>query len=294
MYLVDTDTILRGCSLESDGEVSVKQDKLVAIRFFVALVFSLILVLLFAKGSVAYQASGDVASGTSETMHGPMDPHMTMTPARPATAEDLYRAHIVLAATRAALSRYQDYRVALADGYKPFLPDTPQPVYHFVSESLTLREYERRFDLKHPGSLLYVSLGSDRYLLIGAMYSAPADSTAAELDSLVPSSIVSWHAHVNVCLPRGITLSDLASGNIGADRLDMVGKLDAGSDRTGMIKLLNRRFGFMADGRFGFQGKISDQRECEAAGGYFVKQAWGWMAHVYPFTGDDPQLAFGH
>jgi hypothetical protein len=89
-------------------------------------------------------------------------------PERPATGEDLHRAHKVLAATRAALSRYLDYRVAQADGYKPFLPEMPQSVYHFVSESLTLREYERRFDLKHPGSLLYVSLGSDRYLLIGS------------------------------------------------------------------------------------------------------------------------------
>jgi hypothetical protein len=49
----------------------------------------------------------------------------------------------------------------------------------------------------------------------------------------------------------------------------------------------------MADGRFGFTGKIADPTECEAAGGHFLKQAFGWMVHVYPFNGDDLKVAYG-
>ncbi len=56
---------------------------------------------------------------------------------------------------------------------------------------------------------------------------------------------------------------------------------------------LNHRYGFLADGRFGFEGKISDARTCDAAGGHLVDQAFGWMVHVYPFSGDDLKVAFG-
>ena len=56
---------------------------------------------------------------------------------------------------------------------------------------------------------------------------------------------------------------------------------------------INQQFGFLADGRFGFTGKIADASTCEAAGGHMLKQAFGWMVHVYPFNGDDLKVAFG-
>jgi hypothetical protein len=55
---------------------------------------------------------------------------------------------------------------------------------------------------------------------------------------------------------------------------------------------INRQFGVFADGRFGFVGKIADEAQCNAAGGNFIKQAFGWMIHVYPFAGDDLKVAF--
>jgi hypothetical protein len=51
--------------------------------------------------------------------------------------------------------------------------------------------------------------------------------------------------------------------------------------------------GFLAEGRFGFRGKIADAAACESAGGHFIPQAFGWMVHVYPFNGDDLKAAFG-
>jgi hypothetical protein len=49
----------------------------------------------------------------------------------------------------------------------------------------------------------------------------------------------------------------------------------------------------MADGRFGFEGKIHDSASCESAGGSFIPLAFGWMVHVYPFQGDDLKVAYG-
>ena len=56
---------------------------------------------------------------------------------------------------------------------------------------------------------------------------------------------------------------------------------------------LNHTYGFLADGRFGFEGKIYDAKDCQAAGGHLVQQAFGWMVHVYPFSGDDLKVAYG-
>ncbi len=40
------------------------------------------------------------------------------------------------------------------------------------------------FDPAHPGSLLYVKNASGDYVLVGAMYSAPADYTYDQLDEI--------------------------------------------------------------------------------------------------------------
>ena len=52
------------------------------------------------------------------------------------------------------------------------------------------------------------------------------------------------------------------------------------------------RYGYLADPRFGFTGTISDQAECEAAGGNFHTQIFGWMIDVYRFASDDLKVAF--
>jgi len=177
--------------------------------------------------------------------HMDMESHMKMTALRPLKPGDQERAQQVAFAAREVCERYKDYRTALADGFHIFMPNVPHKQYHFNNPEYA-REAAEHFNPEHPTSLLYEKDG-DGYKLIGVMYTAPAWTSEEELNERVPLSVAQWHAHVNLCLPP---------------------HLSAGS----------------ADHRFGPEGSISKQSECEAAGGRFVPQIFGWMVHVYPFA----------
>jgi len=220
-----------------------------------------------------------------------MENHMRMTDLRPANPQDEARAHEILDTLRGSMTRYRDYHVALAKGMRIFLPGIPQDVYHFTDYAETGNEYQGRFDLRHPGSLLYTKDADGGYSLIGVMYSAAPEATMDELDQVVPLSIARWHVHTNICLPADLTIEDILRNDVGADHANEPGMLPVSSSPNAVE--LNHRYGFLADGRFGFEGKISDANECTAAGGHLVKQAFGWMVHVYPFSGDDLKVAFG-
>jgi hypothetical protein len=170
---------------------------------------------------------------------------MRMTPMRPATPDDVARADQISTALRQSIEPYRDYRVALAEGYKIFMPNLPQAVYHFTNywngflEGFT-------FDPARPTSLLYKKT-KDGYELVGAMYTAPRSATLEQLDERVPLGIASWHVHTNLCVPR--------QGQA------------AHADWT----------------KFGLTGSISTPEACSEAGGRFYPQIFGWMVHVYPF-----------
>jgi len=217
--------------------------------------------------------------------------HMKMTELRPENPRDAQRARQLLSDLRQALEPYRDYRVALERGFKIFLADVPQDVYHFTDYEMTNAEYHGQFDVKNPGSLLYVKTGDDNYTLVGAMFSAPPFYTPDQLNELIPLSVARWHQHVDICLPKGITLGGLLRDNIGADQAEVPGMLPIAANPDALA--LNHRLGFMADGRFGFEGSIHDPATCNAAGGNFVPLAFGWMVHVYPFQGDDLKVAYG-
>src|SRR6185437_3961435 len=183
-------------------------------------------------------------------MQGHMDSgaHMKMTPLRLATPGDSDRAQLVASAARKVAEQYQDYRKALADGYVIFLPNVPQRMYHFTNYRYAM-EAIFDFNPEHPTSLLYEKQGVDRYKIIGVMYTAPKHASLSELDSRVPLSIAQWHAHINLCLPP-----------------------------RGENQQMSR-----PRSKFGLAGSISSRDKCEAAGGRFVPQIFGWMVHVYPF-----------
>jgi hypothetical protein len=220
-----------------------------------------------------------------------MGAHMVMTDSRPQTPQDIERAHDVMNTLRRALVKYHNYRVALSEHYEIFLPTVPQEVYHFTDYAAAQQEYTGHFDPAHPGSLLYVKNSSGDYVLVGAMYSAPADYTPDQLDAMIPLSVAHWHAHTNICLPNGITLEDILRGDVHGTQVDMPGMLPVSSSAS--APAINQRLGFLADGRFGFTGKIANATDCKAAGGHMLEQAFGWMVHVYPFNGDDLKVAFG-
>jgi hypothetical protein len=223
-----------------------------------------------------------------------MSAHMTMTSTRPPTPADVERARQILETMRAALSRYTDYKAAMADGYEPFMPTVPQDVYHFANRQVTIGEYLGDFDLKHPGSLLYEKSTFGGWKLVGAMYDAPPQDTPEQLDKLIPLGIARWHQHTNICLPAGVTEQDVMNGKIGATmRPNITSAIDRPGGRSAAIGDAARmRFGYMADPRFGFAGTISTQAECEAVGGNFHPRIFGWMVHVYPFGSDDLKVAF--
>jgi hypothetical protein len=80
-------------------------------------------ILLGTSTSMVVQADTGMAS---------MAGHMVMTDSRPAGANDATRARGVVDRARAAMEPYKDYRKALADGYQIFLPNIPEPQYHFT------------------------------------------------------------------------------------------------------------------------------------------------------------------
>ena len=198
----------------------------------------------------------DASAHVMHSMEGHMDmgPHMKMTALRPTKAGDAARAQQIAGAAHHAAEKYIDYHTALNDGFKIFLPNVPQKIYHFTSSSNAI-EAEFHFNPEHPTSLLYEKQG-ENYKLIGVMYTAPKRFTEDQLDERVPLSIAQWHEHVNFCLPPA-------------------GK---------------KMEPFSAHPQFGLRGSITTQEAFDAAGGRFRPVVFNWMVHVYPFEKDQASI----
>jgi hypothetical protein len=131
--------------------------------------------------------------------HMDMGPHMKMTALRQPKPGDTDRAQQVVEAARKAADKYKDYHAALGDGFKIFLPNIPQKMYHFTKYGYGM-EAAFHFNPEHPTSLLYEKQGDD-YKLIGVMYTAPKRFTEDQLGERIPLSVAQWHEHVNFCAP---------------------------------------------------------------------------------------------
>ena len=208
-------------------------------------------------------SSHAMAASANASMSGPIavSPYMKLTPERPATAADSTRAAQVAAQLRRAIEKYRDVRVAEADGYEIFAPRLPQEVYHFTSRWRSIKE-SFRFDPTQPSSLLYRRSPEGTFELVGAMYHAPKRLSLEQLDERVPLGIARWHAHTNFCVPKR-------------------------RDRERWLE--------MKDGKpvFGPAGGITTRAECDAVGGKFHEQVFGWMVHAMVFAGDDPRAIWG-
>src|SRR5579862_5032020 len=103
---------------------------------------------------------GEASMHAMHSMEGHMDmgPHMKMTALRPARPGDAERAQMVVDAARKASSKYLDYHVALADGFRIFHPEIPQKMYHFTNYQYAF-EAAFSFNPEHPTSLLYEKHG---------------------------------------------------------------------------------------------------------------------------------------
>ena len=263
-----------------------------------------VVIAIFVRPALAHDDGMDMDSGGSgggDTgamgqmgSHMKMSDHMTMTETRAVVPADTQRGEDIIKTMREKLAKYEDSNVAIADGYVPYMAQVPQDVYHFANRSATAAEYMGDFDLARPGSLLYEKKTLGGYKLVGAMYDAPPGDTPAQLDQLIPLSLSHWHAHTNICLPRGVTEDDVINGRVGNNMRPDISS--SGAMELGMRRNAGSgdrmRFGYLADPRFGFTGTISNEADCEAAGGNFHKQIFGWMIHVYPFASEDLKVAF--
>ena len=198
----------------------------------------------------------DAVHEMSAGHHDAHNLHMTMTAMRQETPEDVARAKEVVTELRAGIEKYKDYRIALNDGFKIFLPNVPQPEYHFTSYRNGFLE-AFTFDPARPTSLLYKKTGTG-YELVGAMYTMPKRATEDQLNARVPLSVAMWHLHTNLCMPPRNQLR-------------------------------------MADwSKFGLKGSLATRDACEAAGGRFRPSIFGWMVHVYPYEGSLDQVFAMH
>ena len=83
--------------------------------------------------------------GHNHEEHQHMAAHMHMTELRPVHAGDAAKAQQVVEQARPALEKYRDYKVALAEGFRIFLPNVPQKMYHFTNYENAIGE-AFRFD----------------------------------------------------------------------------------------------------------------------------------------------------
>jgi hypothetical protein len=195
------------------------------------------------------------ASSASDGKMAHMSGHMYMTSLKLPQPGDQQKADAIVEAAKTAMAPYQDYRKALADGYEIFLPDVPQPQYHFTNHEYS-RAARSTFDPLKPSSLLYRKMADGGYKLVGAMYTDRVDATEEELNARIPLSIARWHQHINFC------------------------KAPAGQKSAY----------FGPDAKFGLLGSITTKEACDEAGGQFYPHIFGWMVHVYPYETDPKKI----
>ena len=220
------------------------------------------LVLLAVRSGAQTVAHAAVPAATASRTASVAALHMEMSPFVPATKADSLRAARIARTLRAALMPFRDTSAAVAAGYRMFAPKIrDQTIYHFTSSWRGMEE-AFRFDAAKPTSLLYTRGGDGRFTLVGAMYTAPKRFGPDKLDARVPLSVAKWHKHINWCLPpRGAT------------------------DRW-----MERHNG---EPVFGPESPIATKDACDAAGGIFRPNVFGWMVHANVMLGDDPATIWG-
>ena len=160
----------------------------------------------------------------------------------------------LLAILRHDLVRYRDPAAAERDGYLKEGDDVPVgQLKHFFKYENFARNHDH-LDPQAPAAILYRRTPSG-FDLAGVMFTAPISSSMDELDRRIPLALGHWHSHRNICVPRKASPP-----------------LRTHAERA----------------PFGFEGSIATRTACDAAGGVFLDNVYGWMTHVYPYA---PTLA---
>jgi len=177
--------------------------------------------------------------------------HMYVTPLRPPQPGDEAKAKAVVAAVRAAIEKYQDYKKAIADGYIQGNPEVKQTFYHFNNKNYA-HQADLAFDPTKPTSLLYVPTPTQQFKLEGVMFTTRPNALEDDLNARIPLSMAHWHKHINFC--------------------------GAPADKV------KEYFGDHP--KFGMFGSIHTKEACEAAHGTWLPYVFTWMIHVFPYEND--------
>ncbi len=177
--------------------------------------------------------------------------HMYVTPLRPPRPGDEEKAKAVVAAVKAAIEKYQDYKKAIADGYRQGNPEVKQTYYHFNNGAYA-HEADLHFDPTKPTSLLYITTPTQRFKLEGVMFTTRPNATESELNDRIPLSMAHWHKHINFCGAPANKVKEY----------------------------------FGDHPKFGMFGSIHTREACEAAQGTWLPYVFTWMIHVFPYEDD--------
>jgi hypothetical protein len=190
----------------------------------ISLVATLLLASTFCVGMPQGQAQQTAADEMNIVMDMAMEHESHMTP--PVTLAELEATASQLDKAKRATEKYQDLRVAEADGYRAFGPDVPGMGVHYVrvvEDRFRPGSRSSDFDFEHPAILLYEKEASSPsgYSLVGVSYllGGDADADGQPRNPPFPKSLAYWHRHSNVCLFPDRSVK----GNLTADQCDSEG-----------------------------------------------------------------------
>lgn len=126
--------------------------------------------------------------------------------------QDLTKTAAMLETARNATAKYQDVRVAEAEGFRAIGPDVPGMGIHFVGP------HRNSFDIAHPDILLYEKNPSapSGFSLVGVSYllNAETDTDGQPKNPPFPKLLATWHRHSNLCVfPDRSVRTDLSQGD---------------------------------------------------------------------------------
>jgi hypothetical protein len=173
---------------------------------------------LLAASAISAGAQQSPAAGPQSSSKM-MDMHHDHAAGAPISYGELKDTVASLERARQATAKYQDVRVAEADGYRAIGPEVPGMGLHFVRTKKDApvdgSNKAPGFDVERPQILLYENDPSvaGGYALVGVSYllRAAEGPDGQPLNSPFPKSLASWHRHENICVlpdrrtPTGLT-----------------------------------------------------------------------------------------
>ncbi len=165
--------------------------------------------IVLSSDAAGWAASVELAT-SSGAAAAATDHNHTTVPATGVTGAQLQAALQLIDATKAAVSKFKDQRVAIKAGYRPMEPEGLQ-IMHYVNKAYVTIADVLRPD--HVQSLIYFN-SKHGPVLIGAMYMMPNLATPGPE---IGGSLTVWHHHDQLCIDKStgtiVAFAHAASSN---------------------------------------------------------------------------------